>query len=264
MNAMSIRTPKNSAVAAVVAMLLLGGCMMQSTKPATSAPEPVTRSSDAGRPEAAPVRDEPEVVVETDEPVAEEISVIDQILANRRRGDFPQVEFVETGFTITEQARIGSSARSEYEQALSLLQSERYDEGIAVLRGVIESTPEATAPYVDIAIAYRLIGDTELAEEALNTADRLSPQNPVVQNELGILYRKTGRFAEARASYENALAVFEDFHFARRNLAVLCDLYLADPECALQNYRVYLNSVGTDAEVEIWVRDLENRHGTME
>ena len=89
----------------------------------------------------------------------------------------------------------------------------------------------------------------------------LSPNNPIVKTELGILYRKTGRFDEARASYESALAVYQGYHFAQRHLGVLCDLYLADLECALQNYRAYLTSVGTDAEVEIWVADIENRLG---
>jgi len=198
-----------------------------------------------------------------DEAVAEQaqVSVIDQVLADRRRGDYPEFELVESGFTITEQVRISSSARTGYERAIELLRSERIDEGIAVLQEVIESTPEATAPYVDLGLAFSQIGELQQAEEALTTAERLSPENPVVHNELGIVYRKTGRFDEARASYEKALAVYEDFHFARRNLAVLCDLYLADLECALENYRAYLASVDSDAEAEIWIADIENRLG---
>jgi Flp pilus assembly protein TadD len=162
---------------------------------------------------------------------------------------------------MTERSRIGSQARTDYERALSLLSQERYAEGVAVLEAVTAAAPDVTAPYVDLGLAYGRLGDLEQAERALATADLLSPDNPIIKNELGIVYRKTGRFAEARASYESALAVYQGYHFAQRNLAVLCDLYLADLECALQNYRAYLTSVGTDAEVEIWVADIENRLG---
>jgi len=191
----------------------------------------------------------------------ESLEGIAAVLAERRRSDYPALELAEAGFTITEQVHIGNDARSEYEQALALLRQERFAEGIELLRGVIETSPAVTAPYIDLGIALGRIGELEAAAEALENAALLSPENPVIHNELGIVYRRMGRFADARASYERALAVYDGFHFARRNLAVLCDLYLADPVCALQNYRAYLDSVGMDPSVEIWIADLQNRVG---
>lgn len=257
-------------LSALIACLLLAAC---ATRPPTD-----SGVSSRNDPEREARRARPEVVAnekvadakvadavdggaaeEDVEAAASEPSVIDQILADRRRSDYPEVEMLDFGFTITEQVRIGSEARTDYERAISLLRSDRNAEGIAVLRQITGSTPDVTAPYIDLGIAYGRVGDFEKAEEALRTAELLSPEHPIIKNELGILYRKTGRFEEARASYEQALAVFQDFHFARRNLAVLCDLYLADLDCALANYRSYLDSVGSDPEVEIWVADLENR-----
>ena len=76
---------------------------------------------------------------------------------------------------------------------------------------------------------------------------------------INIVDRMTGRFDEARASYEQALLVYPGFHFARRNLGVLCDLYLADLSCALEHYEAYLVAVADDPEVAIWVTDIRNR-----
>jgi Flp pilus assembly protein TadD len=82
-----------------------------------------------------------------------------------------------------------------------------------------------------------------------------------VHNELGIIYRKAGRFAEAKKSYEAALAVYPGYHYARRNLAVLCDLYLADLTCALENYEAYMATVPSDKQASMWISDIRNRIG---
>ena len=165
----------------------------------------------------------------------------------------------EVGFTITEEARIGGDVRAEYEIALSYLQQGRHDEGIALLEQVAEAAPELSAPRIDLGVAQHRAGNLEAAEKHLLLALESNPEQPVAHNELGIIYRKTGRFAEARKSYESALAVYPGFHFARRNLAILCDLYLADLDCALQNYEAYMKTVPSDEEASMWIADLRYR-----
>ena len=53
--------------------------------------------------------------------------------------------------------------------------------------------------------------------------------------------------------------MYPGFHFARRNLAVLCDLYLMDLQCALENYEAYMATVPRDDEATIWIADLKLR-----
>lgn len=165
------------------------------------------------------------------------------------------------GFTVTEVVRIDAEVRADYQDALLLLQQERYDAGIALLEEVVARAPGLTAPHIDLGMAYGEVKDYENAERSLKAALALAPDHPVALNELGIVYRKTGRFAEARQSYERALAVQPEFHYARRNLGVLCDVFLDDLRCALQQYRAYLEVVPDDQEVGMWVADLENRVG---
>lgn len=165
------------------------------------------------------------------------------------------------GFTITEKSRVGASVRSDYETALTLLRQGHHDDGVALLETVAAEAPQFSAPYIDLGVAYHRAGDLEAAERNLLLALEQNFDHPIAHNELGIVYRKTGRFAEARRSYENALAIYPGYHFARRNLAILCDLYLADLDCALRNYEAYMATVPGDDEASMWIADLRLRSG---
>jgi len=167
----------------------------------------------------------------------------------------------EVGFTITEDIRVGDSVRTDFQVALGYLEQGRHEEGVALLETVAAETPQLSAPYIDLGIAYHRAGDLEAAERNLLLALEANPKHPVAHNELGIVYRETGRFTQARASYEAALAVYPDYHYARRNLAVLCDLYLSKPRCALENYEAYMATVPSDDEASIWISDIRARLG---
>ncbi|MDH5567867.1 MAG: tetratricopeptide repeat protein [Myxococcales bacterium] len=172
-----------------------------------------------------------------------------------------QVELQESGFTITEDVRVGFGVRADFEDAVRLLKEEQYEDAIALLVKIAEAEPELTTAHIDLGIAYRAVGDLERAEASLERALALNPRHPVAYNELGIVYRKTGRFEQARESYENALAIHPDFHFARRNLAILCDVYLRDLRCALEHYELYAQAVPEDEAAAMWIADLRNRVG---
>jgi Flp pilus assembly protein TadD len=168
------------------------------------------------------------------------------------------------GFTIVETAEIDGNVRLDYERALGLLGQGRINDGIAVLETVVERAPELSAPRVDLAIAWHRLDDLDAAEAQLDQVLEINPQHPIALNELGIVYRKTARFAEARQSYEAALAVYPGYHYARRNLAVLCELYLADLECAADNYEAYMGTVHSDDEAAMWLRNVNYRLGRTE
>lgn len=165
------------------------------------------------------------------------------------------------GFIITEVPKMDEASRRDFYRAVAMLKDQDYAQAIDLLEKVIEQSPEVTAPYIDVAIAYQRIGKPELAEEHLKTALKLFLGHPVASNEYGLMHRKTGRFAEARAIYEKAIARFPDYYPAHRNLGILCDLYLNDPACALEHYEIYSEARPEDKQVRLWIADLRARLG---
>ncbi len=162
-------------------------------------------------------------------------------------------------FTITQRVRVGSGVRGDFAEAVRLLTEGQNQRGIEKLLWVTDAAPQLASAHINLGIAYRRIEDFERAEASVARAIELSPRHPVAHNELGMVLRRQGRFQEARASYEQALSVAPDFHYARRNLAILCDLYLLDLNCAIEHYERYAQDFPDDETVAMWIADLRNR-----
>lgn len=159
---------------------------------------------------------------------------------------------------------IAPEVRSDFEEGMQNIKAGRYDKGIVLLNKVTEQVKTNAVPYINLAMAYSKVGDLKLAEENLKLALAVEPYNPVASNEYAVLYRKTGRFGEARALYEKILKKYTRFYLARKNLGILCDLYLRDYACALKQYELYSNAFPERKDVKIWIADVRKRSGIQE
>jgi len=154
---------------------------------------------------------------------------------------------------------VSSEVQRTFDKALQLLQEEQYDTAISLLNSVVEQEKRLTAPYINLAMAYRQKGNEKLAEENLLKALAIDHTQPVANNELGIIYRKQGRFTDAKKVYITALSEYPDYLPVIKNLGILCDIYMRDTQCALEQFEKYQQHVPEDKTIKIWIADLKAR-----
>ena len=159
----------------------------------------------------------------------------------------------------SQDVKVSSDVQRTFDQALQLLEQEQYETAITLLESVIEKEQRLTAPYINLAMAYRHVGNDKLAEEHLLKALAIDSTQPVANNELGIIYRKQGRFIDAKKVYNNALSEHPDYLPVIKNLGILCDLYMRDPQCALEQFEKYQQQVPDDKTIKVWIADLKTR-----
>ncbi len=160
---------------------------------------------------------------------------------------------------LVENRSVDFSVRRKFEKALELLNEKQYEQAIDLLKQVAAETSNNSAPYINLGIAYSKIEKPELAEENFNKALAINPDHPVTINELAVFYRGTGKFSEARNLYERVVIAHPEFMPARKNFGILCDLYLNDPVCALEQYEVYYQANPKDEKVKLWIATLRQK-----
>ena len=157
-------------------------------------------------------------------------------------------------------APVNPLAQRAFDDASRALRSGRTEEAERAYRALANANPELGGPHANLGLIYRQAGKLAEAVNEFETAVRLSPRQPVYLNQLGITYRQKGDFAKARDAYQKALALDPGYAGATLNLGILFDLYLGDPQRALDLYGRYLSlAPNGDPAVTKWVADLKNR-----
>jgi tetratricopeptide (TPR) repeat protein len=130
-------------------------------------------------------------------------------------------------------------------------------------RALADAYPAYSGPLLNLGILQVKAGRFDDAEKTLRGAVERNASNAQAFNQLGITYRKLGRFKDADDAYQRAVQIDPNYAIAYLNLGVLCDLYLQQPQRALEAYERYLTLAGTpDEKVNGWVTEIKKRLGS--
>jgi tetratricopeptide (TPR) repeat protein len=163
--------------------------------------------------------------------------------------------------TPVEATPIPERATQQYAQALQLMKSGRNTDAELELKELVIGYPQLTGPQLNLGLLYMRDSRLPEAEAAFKAALELKPNNAVAGNELGIVERRLGKFAEAEAAYQRTIAAEPNYAPAHLNLGVLYDLYLAQPQKALEEFERYIEIAGENKQVAGWVVELRKRVG---
>ena len=156
---------------------------------------------------------------------------------------------------------VTARGKADFDRAVGLMKAGNATEAELEFKQVALQFPQLSAPYVNLGILYRKAGHLEQSEDALKTAVEHNDASAVAWTELGATQRLRGEFPNAAASYEKAIATDPNFAPAYRNLGVVSDLYLGDPERALTAFERYKELTGEEKPVSGWIAELRARTG---
>ena len=169
----------------------------------------------------------------------------------------------EPASTVTGQAPPSPELEARYASVLSRFQAG--DPAAATeLAAISRENPELAGPLLNLGLARIRAGDEAGARALLERAAAVCSHCGPVWNELGVLDRLQGQFANAEQAYRHAIELEPGYAPPYYNLAVLYELYIPRPDLALENYERYLQMGGTTGEgqdITKWVGDLRRRVG---
>jgi tetratricopeptide (TPR) repeat protein len=165
------------------------------------------------------------------------------------------------GIYFVENRSVDMEVRKNFTAAVKLLEAKQYPQAIDLLKKVIKGSQNNSAPYINIAIAYERIDEPKKAEEYLKKALEINPDHPAANNEYALLYRRSGRYSEARELYERVVEKYPEYMPVRKNYGILCELYLDNAECALEQYEIYSKANPEDEDVKLWITTLKRKLG---
>ena len=175
-----------------------------------------------------------ETVVDTDTPPGEEV--------------VQEVSYAPRAVRLFDQ---GNDTRDNPQEA-----QVKYLEAVAV-------DPEMEPAWFNLARLYYANDSYDELSELVNSDAIKSALSARIVNLLATSQRKSGQFNLAAETYQKALQIDENHLASLANLAILTDIYLHNPQAALEWYEKYQSQLDIqgkeDPRVKNWIADVKQR-----
>ncbi|MFN4290241.1 MAG: tetratricopeptide repeat protein [Permianibacter sp.] len=155
-----------------------------------------------------------------------------------------------------------AALQQRMDQAAELMLAGKKEQALAHYAAVQQAMPGHVSAWLNAALIKREQKDLPAALALIEQSLQYRPNDARALTLKGVVLREQGKMADAKASYLAAIAADEGYAPAHRNLAVLADLYLNEPQLALQHMERYAALVGDDKQVQGWVTELRRRAGS--
>ena len=150
--------------------------------------------------------------------------------------------------------------KGKYRYALALMADEDWHGAAAELQRITSTHPDLSGPWVNLGIVKTRLGDSAAAGTAFKHALDANARNAEAYNQLGMLYRRSGRLEDARDIYNEGLRQSPDHADLHWNLAILHDRYLPVAKLALTHYERYQQlTKSDDAQLQQWIAQLREQ-----
>ncbi len=147
-----------------------------------------------------------------------------------------------------------------FQKGITLVDHNKLKEAKAVFEGLRANYPHVSVFHNNLGVVDKRLGLLDEAVASYRQAIAIQSSYPEAHYNLAIALREQGHFREAEEAYHHAIESAPDFRDAHYNLAVLYDLYLNEPEKAIEHYQTYLASGGDGRdEMTIWITALQKR-----
>jgi hypothetical protein len=115
------------------------------------------------------------------------------------------------------------------DEATALIVEGRAEEGIALLKQVLQNDPTSATVRYDLGKALCFTGRIDEGMQSYREAIRLRPNYADAYNNLGILLARRGQIPEALKEFQRALDINPSFADARRNLQIVQSMDVGSP-----------------------------------